>query len=127
MLLSDVIENIVKNQIRISIEPIIDSYNPLSYISYMHIDITDGNKKFYVFSDVCTDLNKDYIIKVGFHKGDKDPKYRHGLRVIDNNITSDLEYYLTKKLTKTKMIRNEDYEDIEISDSYSYNVDKWFI
>ena len=127
MILSDVIENIVKNQIRISIEPIIDSYNPLSYISYMHIDITDGNKKFYLFSDVYIDLNRDYIIKVGFHKGDKDPKYRHGLRVIDNNITSDLEYYLTKKLTKTKMTRNKDYEDIEISDSYSYNVNKWFI
>ena len=119
MLLSNVIEKIIKGQISSSINDIII----IEMRCVMEIKIS----KLLGTINIDIDLNKDYIIKVGFHKGDKDPKYRHGLRVIDNNITSDLEYYLTKKLTKTKMARNEDYEDIELSDSYSYNVDKWFI
>ena len=127
MLLSDVIEKIIVNQISSSILPIIDSYNLDSYIAYMNIDIEDGDNKYYLYSDIYLNFNKHYIIKVGFHKGNKDPKYRHGLRVIDNNITSDLEFHLSDKCSRLRMDRNKDYEDVEISDSYSYNVDKWFI
>lgn len=126
MLLSDFLFELSKEYIRTKILTIDDNFRNI-YLVYMNIDITSGNKKYYLYSDIYLDDNRDWIVRQCLHNNDKDPKYRHAFRLIENNIQSDLEFILTRKLTKLRISKNKDFIDEELSTDTTYKITDWNI
>jgi hypothetical protein len=128
MLLSEILKDIIKNNININLIPIINNYKRNTYVLYSNIDITDGDTKNYIYSDIYLNNNNEYNVKICIFKNlNKDPKYRHGLRLIENNIDPDIEYTFSKKLTLREKRTNKKFKDIELSSNYTYNIDNWNI
>jgi len=122
MLISEILIKIIKENIQNNIISIIDNYNKNSFVAFSNYTITSNNDKYYYISDIYLDDHRDYIIRICNTTNERK------LRVIDNNIKSDIEITFTPKLTLIRVDKSESYLDIDIDDSsYESEIKNWFI
>lgn len=122
MLISEILINIIKDNIQNNITSIIDNYNKNSFVAFSNYTITNNDNKYYYISDIYLDDHRDYIIRI-CNTTDK-----RTFRVIDNNMKSDIEIAFTPKLTLIRVDKSESYLDIDIDDSsYESEIKNWFI
>ena len=122
MLISEILIKIIKDNIQNNIISIIDNYNKNSFVAFSNYTITSNGDKYYYISDIYLNDHREYVVRICNTTNERK------LRVIDNNIKSDIEITFTPKLTIIRVDKSESYLDTDIDDSsYESEIKNWFV